>query len=172
MAYSEDILNLLSMYFGKYNPDSNIGKILRTIEHTDDEFLETSEQIKNILDIDQATGLNLDNIFGINKNLKRKGLSDSEYIERLKLETTVNNSDGEWHTLEEAGNILFGNDFLGIFESGKGRIQVNMRPNNQKIPNETFEKAVAVSVGIKYSIRSDTETLSKWEYYFNIKEKL
>lgn len=156
----ETALNYLAMHFGKYNKDSNIGKILQVLFKHDEEFYQTAEDMKTVLDLDQAYGKNLDLIHGKNKSLKRGGLSDEDYIQLLKLETKVNNSDGDIGTLTEAGGVLFGDNFKGVTETGDAEITTTLDMNGQDIPNETYEKAITAGVTNFYNMRDETEVIN------------
>jgi hypothetical protein len=161
MAYIDDFFKLMSMHFGNYNQDSNIGKLMRSITVSDDFFLQTCLDMKAITDLDQATGENLDNIHGVNKNLKRGSLSDSEYVERLKLETKVNNSDGAISTLTDAANVLFGGEnFLGINEVFPAGIEINLNFIDTNIPNFTLDRAVAAGIETTYVLHEEQEILN------------
>ncbi|MCF8012237.1 MAG: DUF2612 domain-containing protein [Clostridiales bacterium] len=155
----KDALNLLSMHFGNYDKESNIGKIIKSMFANDDEFYQTAEDLRNVLDLNKASGKNLDFIHGKNKNLDRGNLSDEEYKTRLKLETKVNNSDGDIKTIEEAAKVLFGDSFKGVEETGDAEITTTLDMNNQDIPNETYEKAITSGVTSFYNMRDETETL-------------
>ena len=161
MAYIDDFFKLMSMRFGNYNQDSNIGKLMRSITVSDDFFLQTCLDMKAIADLDQATGKNLDNIHGVNKNLKRGSLSDSEYVERLKLETKVNNSDGALSTLTDAANVLFSEEnFLGINEVFPAGIEINLNFIDTNIPNFTLNRAVAAGIKTTYVLHEEQEILN------------
>jgi len=161
MAYIDDFFKLMSMRFGNYNQDSNIGKLMRSITASDDLFLQTCLDMKAITDLDQATGENLDNIHGVNKNLKRGSLSDSEYVERLKLETKVNNSDGAISTLTDAAKVLFGEEnFLGISEIFPAGIEINLNFIDTNIPNFTLDRAITAGVKSTYILREEEEILN------------
>lgn len=160
MAYAKEFMELLAMHFGNYNLDSNIGKILRSIEVSDNEFIQATEDLKEILDIDNSYGANLKDIHGANKGLKRLGLTDEEYKQRLKLETKVNNSDGDVETLEEAAKVLFGEeDFRGITEVDNATIQIDLLLKDKVIPNDTFERAVAAAVGVVYATTDEEQVI-------------
>jgi len=161
MAYIDDFFKLMSMRFGNYNQDSNIGKLMRSITASDDLFLQTCSDMKAITDLDQATGENLDNIHGVNKNLKRGSLSDSEYVERLKLETKVNNSDGAISTLTDAAKVLFGEEnFLGISEIFPAGIEINLNFIDTNIPNFTLDRAITAGVKSTYILHEEEEILN------------
>lgn len=169
MKYADEILSKLSMHFGDYDRGSNIGKILRIFEKNDEEFLQACEDVRKILDVEQAFGDNLDLTHGKNKNLPRGSLTDEDYIQRLKLETKVNNSDGDITTLTEAGIVLFGDNFKGIKETDPATILLTLGLDNIEIPNETFERAVTAAVKVDYAASDETETLQivieKHEFY-------
>ena len=161
MAYIDDFFKLMSMHFGNYNQDSNIGKLMRSITVSDDFFLQTCLDMKAIADLDQATGKNLDDIHGVNKNLKRGSLSDDEYIERLKLETKVNNSDGAISTLTDAAEVLFGKEnFLGISEVFPAGIEINLNFIDTNIPNFTLDRAIAAGIKSTYVLHEEQEILN------------
>jgi len=161
MAYIDDFFKLMSMHFGNYNQDSNIGKLMRSITVSDDFFLQTCLDMKAIADLDQATGKNLDDIHGVNKNLKRGSLSDDEYIERLKLETKVNNSDGAISTLTDAAEVLFGEEnFLGISEVFPAGIEINLNFIDTNIPNFTLDRAIAAGIKSTYVLHEEQEILN------------
>jgi len=156
----QQALDLLAMHFGNYSKDSNIGKMLQILFANDEKFYQAADDMKNVLDLDHATGKNLDLIHGENKDLKRGGLTDDEYRERLKLETKVNNSDGDVETLEQAAEVLFGpENFKGITEQGDAKIKIDLDLTNKTIPNTTFERAVSASVGVLYATTDDEEVI-------------
>jgi len=143
MYNTKELLNLLAMHFGKYNENSNIGKLFQTFLAGDTEFIKACEDMKKVVDLDQAKGKNLDFIHGVNKDFKRGDLNDVEYKKRLQLETKVNNSDGQISTVDETMTVLMGNAYDGIQETWK-RSDYDNEPAGVIVRYRNLENEIAI----------------------------
>ena len=171
----KELLNLLAMHFGDYNENSNIGKLFQTFLAGDVEFIKACEDMKKVVDLDQAKGKNLDLIHGVNKDLKRGNLSDEKYKERLKIETKVNNSDGNITTLQETAEVLLGEEnYKGIEETfnvdrvdNNAGVLLKLLLSDYTLPIETFERAVCAGVKTFYELIDNDNLIGIEEDIYN-----
>jgi len=167
--FHKAMLNLLIYYFGKYSKNSNFGKLLKPIDIEMVEIEETDNKAIDILNIDVATGKNLD-IFAENVNIIRGASNDEELRRRIKIEIKANRSRGRIAEIEEIVKLIFGENSLNGFLEGWQQSFYNYEPaslivklsnlaeNPINIPEITFERIAAGGVKIYYEIIANFET--------------
>lgn len=180
--FTDIVLNFMPMHYGKYDPETNIGKLTQVIEQQWNDLAVTLNQIQTILDVDQASGHNLE-IHASNKDILRAGLNDTELRDKIKLETRVNNSQGTLEEIVEISKIIFGEQFFGGIKesydingnSAEFRIKLKeVTDPTINIPNIVFERAIITAVAIDYMLENSRISLSvsKNEITYHIQKVL
>ncbi|MDO5397072.1 MAG: hypothetical protein Q4G33_04000 [bacterium] len=98
--YDEPIKNLPDAY--DKNTDSNNYKLLRINKNTTDIIEQTSKKIFDTLNLNNAGGRVLDDVWGGRVNLKRGKLNDEQYVIRLRTKMMQDTANGSFPDLVEA----------------------------------------------------------------------
>ena len=168
--FLQNMLVLLCQYFGNYDSNSNIGKFLDILANQMIDLETALNDSKSILNIDTATGANLD-IFADNLQIIRGSFTDDELRARIKTEIRANFSTGDINTIREVAEVVLGEDALnGIIETynsadfsneiaGIALLLNTPSSNPINIPDETIERTVAAGIRIFYQLTNEVETI-------------
>ncbi len=98
-----------------YTETGNLKKLIDIFKNELTDIRLAKENMYIGLDIDQATGVQLD-IIGREVGEKRQGRDDPTYRKAIKVRIKANTSGGDIPTLNEVGKVLIGDAFIGINE--------------------------------------------------------
>ncbi len=98
--YDEPIKNLPDSY--DKSADSNNYKLLQINKITNDFLQKASKNVFDVLNLNNASGKILDDVWGGKVNLKRGKLNDEQYVIRLRTKMMQNIANGSFPDLIEA----------------------------------------------------------------------
>ena len=98
--YDNPVQNLPDAY--KKGEDSNNYKLLRINSDTDELLRTAVQNVFDVLNLNNAKGKALDEIYGSRLNLLRGNLSDEQYTIRLRAKIMQNMADGSFDKVVEA----------------------------------------------------------------------
>lgn len=163
--YDDPIKNLPDAF--KKNTNSNNYKLLQINKDTTDIIQTTASDLFNILNLSNAKGKVLDDIYGGRVHLRRGALSDEQYIIRLRAKIMQNTANGAFPNLIEALAYALQCDKsdIHIVESDKPNV-VNIKDIPLEIifdADFTIDDVIAMvenmlPVGVKIEERSFTGT--------------